>query len=433
MGCNKGCNSNNNKTLVFLERVCYNITIDNDGGTIMSEKKKRGQGEWSFSQRKDGLWTARKQFGKKDNGKPNIIAFYGKNLTDVRKKAKEYEAGLACNRGQVIAKDTVYSYVKRYITTYKIHSVKQTTYDVLEDTCEIRLKPFSLAMVPLNNVTTEKCQEYINELTACDKKYSLATIAKAYNLINSCFNYAVGVGDLQKNPMEYVKLPSADKVQTQTKDITIFNFEEVELIYNECLRTYRNGTPVYQYGDLIILMLYSGIRIGECIGLTWEDVDFDKNEIYINNTIAVVKNRDENGKTKYTLTNTSTKTKKSNRTVQLSKRAKMALLRIKAKHKSAMPSDFVSTSKTGQIANVRNVSRCLNTILKNAGIDNPDNYSPHSLRHTFVSMLLAKGVDIKIISELIGHEKVSTTYNIYAHLMPNQKEEAIKALDKLDS
>lgn len=47
-------------------------------------------------------------------------------------------------------------------------------------------------------------------------------------------------------------------------------------------------------------------------------------------------------------------------------------------------------------------------------------------------MLMAKGVDIKILSELIGHEKVSTTYNIYAHLMPNQKEEAIKALDKLD-
>ena len=91
----------------------------------MAEKKqKRGQGEWSFSKRKDGLWTARKQFGKKDNGKPNIIAFYGKNLTEVKKKAKDYEAGLACNRSQTICKDTVYSYVKRYITTYKIHSVK---------------------------------------------------------------------------------------------------------------------------------------------------------------------------------------------------------------------------------------------------------------------------------------------------------------------
>ena len=399
----------------------------------MAEKKqKRGQGEWSFSQRKDGLWTARKQFGKKDNGKPNIIAFYGRNMTDVKKKAKEYEAGLACNRGQVIAKDTVYSYVKRYITTYKIHSVKQTTYDVIEDTCEIRLKPFAFAMIPLNNVTTEKCQEYINELTSCDKKYSLATITKAYNLVNSCFNYAVGIGDMQRNPMEYVKLPSEDKVQTKTKDITIFDFEQVEKIYKECQKTFKNGIPVYQYADLIVLMLYSGIRIGECIGLTWEDVDLEHNEIYINNTVAVVKSRDENSATKYTITNTSTKTKKSNRTVQLSKRAKEALLKIKSRNKSTMPADFVSTSRTGRIANVRNVSRCLNAILRNAGIENPENYSPHSLRHTFVSMLLAKGVDIKIISELIGHEKVSTTYNIYAHLMPNQKEEAIKALDKLD-
>ena len=189
---------------------------------------------------------------------------------------------------------------------------------------------------------------------------------------------------------------------------------------------------MYQYADLIVLMLYSGIRIGECIGLTWEDVDLEHNEIYINNTVAVVKSWDENSKTKYTITNTSTKTKKSNRTVQLSKRAKEALLNIKSRNKSTAPGDFISTSRTGRIANVRNVSGCLNAILRNAGIENPENYSPHSLRHTFVSMLLAKGVDIKIKSELIGHEKVSTTYNIYAHLMPNQKEEAIKALDKLD-
>ena len=111
-------------------------------------------------------------------------------------------------------------------------------------------------MIPLNNVTTEKCQEYINELTSCNKKYSLATITKTYNLINSCFKYAVGVGDMQRNPMEYVKLPSADKVQTQTKNITVFTFGKSEKIYNECLKTYKNGAPVYRYGDLIILMLY---------------------------------------------------------------------------------------------------------------------------------------------------------------------------------
>ena len=57
-------------------------------------KSKRGQGEWSFSQRKDKLWTARRQFGKKENGKPNIVAFYGKSITEVRRKAKEYEEKL---------------------------------------------------------------------------------------------------------------------------------------------------------------------------------------------------------------------------------------------------------------------------------------------------------------------------------------------------
>ena len=287
-------------------------------------------------------------------------------------------------------------------------------------------------MIPLNNVTTEKCQDYINELTSCNKKYSLATITKTYNLINSCFKYAVGVGDMQRNPMEYVKLPSADKVQTQTKNITVFTFGKSEKIYNECLKTYKNGAPVYRYGDLIILMLYLGIRIGECIGLTWEDVDFENNEIHINNTVAVVKNRDKSLKTKYTVSNTSTKTKKSNRTVSLSKKARVALLRLKAKNRRATPSDFVGTTKTGKIACARNVARCLHTILINIGIKDSDNYSPHSLRHTFTSQLIAKGVDIKVISELLGHEKVSTTYNIYAHLMPDQKEKAIQALDVLD-
>ena len=53
-------------------------------------KNKRGQGEWSYTQRKDKLWTARKQFGKKSDGKPNIKAFYGKYITEVKQKAQEY-------------------------------------------------------------------------------------------------------------------------------------------------------------------------------------------------------------------------------------------------------------------------------------------------------------------------------------------------------
>ena len=111
MGCNKGCNSNNNKTLVFLERVCYNITIDNDGGTIMSEKKKRGQGEWSFSQRKDGLWTGRIDIGTQENGKRKIKAVYGKTEQEVKRKLKELKKELIKNDYQEVKKQSVRQYM----------------------------------------------------------------------------------------------------------------------------------------------------------------------------------------------------------------------------------------------------------------------------------------------------------------------------------
>ena len=93
------------------------------------------------------------------------------------------------------------------------------------------------------------------------------------------------------------------------------------------------------------------------------------------------------------------------------------------------PNGYVFTTSTGKIVSARNVRRGLDRLLRECGIK--DDYGLHSLRHTFVSLLLEKGVDIKIISELIGHEKVSTTYNIYAHLMPNQKETSVQLLDDL--
>ena len=87
-------------------------------------KTKRGQGEWSYTQRKDKLWTARKQFGKKSDGKPNIKAFYGKTITEVKRKAQEYENQLSGNRMEIIKKVTLYDYLVDWLNTYKRLSVK---------------------------------------------------------------------------------------------------------------------------------------------------------------------------------------------------------------------------------------------------------------------------------------------------------------------
>ena len=110
-------------------------------------KNKRGQGEWSYTQRKDKLWTARKQFGKKSDGKPNIKAFYGKSITEVKRKAQEYENQLATNKTEIANKTTLYEYLTNWLKTYKQLSVKNTTSDGLEDAIEVRIKPNHIANI----------------------------------------------------------------------------------------------------------------------------------------------------------------------------------------------------------------------------------------------------------------------------------------------
>lgn len=398
--------------------------------------KKRGQGEWSFTQRKDKLWTARKQFGRKADGKPNIKAFYGKTITEVKRKASEYENQLAGNISNVAKKETLYQYLVNWLKTYKSRSVKSTTYDGLEDAIEVRIKPYDIANIQLANLSSQLCQQYINELVDSKKKYSLATITKTYNLLNNCLNYAEGVGDINKNPMTYVKLPSADKVQTPVKKAMFFTTEEVKMICIQAKKTYSNNKPIYYYGDIIILLIYTGMRIGECLGLKWEDVDFEDNTIRIDNTIAVVSNRNVNSDKKTITTDTSPKTKKSVRIIPIPNKAVEALRNFqKLCPQPIMPQSYIVVSQNGNLSNARNIRRTLDSILEGCGLKEKgvnNGYGLHSLRHTFVSMLLAKGVDIKVVSELVGHEKVSTTYNIYAHLIPEQKKLGIQLLDELD-
>lgn len=398
-------------------------------------KSKRGQGEWSFTQRKDKLWTARKQFGKKENGKPNIKAFYGKSISEVRRKAQEYENQLSTNRIESTKKITVYEYLIEWLKTYKNISVKSTTYDGIEYTIK-RVKSFDIAYIQLNNLTTQVCQNFINDMVRSDKKYSLATITKTYNTLNNCLSHAEGIGDIVKNPMTFVKLPSADKVQTPVKDATFFTQDEVKLICNQAQKVFSNNKPVYYYGEVIVLLLYTGMRIGECLSLKWEDVDFENNTIQIDSTISVVINRDDSSNKKSTIVDTSPKTKKSIRKIPMSETAKKSLMQFKnntTNHNTANTS-YIFVTKTGKLTSARNIRRTLDSILDNCGLQEKrlsQGYGLHSLRHTFVSMLLAKGVDIKIISELVGHEKVSTTYNIYAHLIPEQKQNSVNLLDEL--
>ena len=401
-----------------------------------SSKTRRPQGEGTLTQNPNGTWTIRKRYGRKPDGKPLIKKFTGKTKTEARNKRLEYERQMLLGNTSPSSVDFV-NYMRHWAKLYKINTVKGSTYDAIENCIESRIKNYGIASMPLNCLNTEELQKYINELVKA--KYSHATIQKTYNTINNCLTQAVNNGDLVKNPLAGVKLPSPDRVLTAEKEIEFFDESDIKKIFDEAQRVFENGKPVYQYGYAIIFLMYTGLRVGEAIALKWKDIDFDAKTVSVNRTASMIKNRKdrpiEEGQIvvkadKYLMVITTPKTKSSIRRLRLTKKAKLALEQLLELDKPFInEDDYVIQTNTHKIANRYNIARALRIVESNAKTEK--RCGVHSLRHTFASMLFRKNIDVKVISKLLGHSKVTTTYNRYIHLIQEQEVDAMKVLDDL--
>jgi integrase len=172
-------------------------------------------------------------------------------------------------------------------------------------------------------------------------------------------------------------------------------------------------------------LLYTGLRIGELLALTWEDVDFQNRTIKVNKNLKQVKNRDGDILSNYKIIiQNSTKTNSSSRIVPLNNKSIEALNHIK---EITGQYKYVLSTETGNNIFARAYDTMFRKIQKSCGFK--EIYGVHALRHTFASLLFKKGVDVKTVSEILGHKDVSVTYNIYIHLIQEQKASAINLLD----
>ena len=181
--------------------------------------------------------------------------------------------------------------------------------------------------------------------------------------------------------------------------------------------------------SVYLFILNTGIRCGEAIALEWSDIDFENRICRINKNFTLVKSRDKNwnaGKRQKLVS--ETKTVAGVREIPLNDRAVEMLQQIQSyNRKRGIETPYVISTDSGARISERSLFQSLEYALGAAEIHH---IGLHGLRHTFASTLLRKGVDIAVVSKLLGHRNVTTTLTPYIHII-EQKRNAIKAIPSI--
>ncbi len=314
-------------------------------------------------------------------------------------------------------------YMKNWLYNFNQNTIKPSSFDRKEGTVKNQILPY-IGEYYLHELNADNIQEMIKK--QLENGYSYSSIKKSYEVVNQCLEFAFNRNDIDINFMKAVCLPK--KFEKLRCNIKYFNEEEVKTIEKEAVELDEHNRPRYTYGALIVFLLNTGLRISEALALCWSDINYEKSYVKIRKNIVSVKNREaeEENSTRYiSFEQDSSKTKNSTRIVPLNKKAIKALDLLK---NSIYKSDYIVCRENGHPCSSQMIYKNLKRILKRCNIPAS---GLHILRHTFASQLFNKGVDPKLVSELLGHSRVSITYDIYIHLIQEQRIIAVEELDKL--
>lgn len=370
---------------------------------------KRGE---HIHKRKDGRWEGRYKNGVNDYGKTVYLSVYGKTYSEVKGKLNLIIQKEKLQHNPIGRERTLKEVILLWMDANKIKH-KGATETKYENLIEKHILP-ELGSLRISSVTTFRLNDFMEkklESGRLDNKGGLSAsyVRMIMLIITSALQFAVNEQMCQplKTP---IHKPSPQKHELPILCVAEQKKLEFQLVHEI------NNTKLG-----ILLSLHTGLRIGEVCALTWNDIDFENRIIHVRSTVARIK--DHTGENATKLVIDKPKTKSSMRDIPISEQLFPLL---KSLYNQAV-SSYVISNHSGFVS-PRTYEYRYHKILDESGVSQI-NY--HALRHTFATRCIEVGVDVKTLSEILGHANVSITLNTYVHSSMDLKRTQLEKLSTL--
>ena len=287
-----------------------------------------------------------------------------------------------------------------------VKPLKHRTYERYKDICNLHIIN-QLGDYELDKLTPMILQKHVNELKAHGNRRNGGALSA--NFVNSVIT-VIQSSLKRANELGYTITYHAGAIQrprAEECEVKCFTVKEQKAIEKAVLEARKRK----MLG--VIIALYTGVRIGELLSLTFSSVDMQKRTITVKSTCY--ESKDENGK--YAKMTDSTKSHKT-RVIPFPKQ----LLPIFKELKTLSKSGYVIENAKGEQMSVRSYQRSFELLIERLGVSK---FSFHALRHTFATRALESGMDIKTLSEVLGHKSATVTLNRYAHSLMEHKQSAM--------